>query len=485
MRLSARRLAMLLICMLALSAPSLPTALGAQPTMPSPKPVVGSWQGALLTAGGTLRLGLTVRSDSTGRLSGYLTSIDQGDARIPATFSVRGDTLVVAMPAINAVFSGALVASRDTLRGQFVQGGAPLPLVMTRVASGGRFGGASARPQTPVPPFPYRSVEVAIPSVANVVLAGTLTTPSGVGPFSTVVLVTGSGPQDRDATMVGHKPFLLLADHLARRGIATLRYDDRGVGKSTGRFASATTADLADDAEAVVRFLRARPEVAKDRIGMLGHSEGGIIGPLVAARSTDVAFLVLLAAPALRGDSLLMLQNAAIFAALGLPPAAREPALAIRRQFFTVAVTVRDSARAERELSVAAKAFVDTLPDAIRVENTEGLTQLAREVMQPWMRYFLAFDPAPVLRRVRVPVLALNGTLDLQVTPRENLGALRRALTAASNRDHTEEEMTGLNHLFQKAATGLPNEYAQLEETMAPAVLARIATWITARIAKP
>src|SRR5512146_2301621 len=276
---------------------------------------VGNWMGTLVTPGARLRLALTISRDSAGTLGGVLTSLDQGNAKIPGTLTIHGDTLVASMTSAQATYTAALDAKGDSLRGEFFQGGA-LPLAMGRAAALP----TPVRPQEPKPPFPYASEDVSFESVPGVRLSGTVLTPPGAGPFPAVVMVTGSGPQNRNEELLGHKPFLVIADYLARHGIASLRYDDRGFGKSTGSFAASTSADFANDAQAAVGFMRTQTGVARDHVGILGHSEGGLIAPIVAARSKDVAFVVLLAGPGLPGDSILLMQQELIAKAQGAPP---------------------------------------------------------------------------------------------------------------------------------------------------------------------
>jgi pimeloyl-ACP methyl ester carboxylesterase len=443
-------------------------------------PFAGSWSGVLRAGPLPLRLALSVTRDPAGALAAVLTSVDQGNARLPATAAARGDSLVLTVPAAGVTYTGVLSPARDSLRGTFAQGGAQFPLAFGRGAAA-----PVTRPQDPVPPFPYRDEEVAVESAPGVRLAGTLSVPPGPGPFPAVVIVSGSGAQDRDGAVLGHRPYQVIADHLARRGVATLRYDDRGVARSTGRFAAATTADFAADAEAAVRFLRGRPEVARDRVGIVGHSEGGLVGPMVAARTRDVAFLVLLAGPGVRGDSVLLLQGAAVARAAGAPEPAVAHGAAVQRRLYTAVAPARDSADAVARYDAASAEIVAGLPEAARAATAAQLGAARAQGASAWLRYFLGYDPVPALRRVRVPVLALNGTRDVQVTAAENLAAIRAALTAGGNRDHTETALPGLNHLFQTARTGLPAEYAAIDETVSPGALDAISTWVNARFARP
>lgn len=436
---------------------------------------VGNWIGTLATPTARLRLALSVTRDSTGALSAAFLSLDQGNAKIPATVTLHGDTVSVLMTAASASYIGVITAAGDTLHGTFTQG-APLPLDLARSAALP----AVARPQEPKPPFPYRQEDVTFESAPGVRLAGTVVIPAGAGPFPAVVFATGSGPQNRDEELLGHKPFLVISDYLARHGIASLRFDDRGTAKSTGNFASATSADFANDVEAGVRYLRARTGIASDHVGIIGHSEGGLIAPIVAARSKDVAFIVLLAGPGIAGDSILLLQQALIASASGVPQAAIDRNTEASRRMFAELRASTDSADAVARLSALSKRMIATLPPEAQATATQQLQMSQVQLVTPWMRYFITYDPQPTLQKVRVPVLAMNGALDLQVPPKQNLPAIEAALQRAGNRDVRIVEMPGLNHLFQTAKTGNPSEYAAISETFSPAALDIIATWINA-----
>jgi uncharacterized protein len=285
-----------------------------------------------------------------------------------------------------------------------------------------------------------------------------------------VVLITGSGPQNRDEELMGHKPFLVLADHLTRQGIAVLRYDDRGVGKSTGSFASATSEDFAGDAWAAWQKLSTRPDIDPKRIGLLGHSEGGLIAPMLAAAHPEIAFVVMLAGPGVTGEQIMLAQSAAIMKASGAPQAAIDANVSIQKQVFAILREETSTARIVERLG------------AIPVGTKEASAALVKQSSSPWLRFFAFYDPAPALAKVRCPVLALGGALDLQVLPDQNLPAIESTLKQGGNTDVTVVRMPGLNHLFQSAKTGLPAEYAQIEETMAPAALETITTWIRKRV---
>jgi hypothetical protein len=442
--------------------------------------LVGGWGGALEVQALKLRLTLTV-ADSAGTLTARFVSVDQDGSAFPATITVNGDSVSFQVPQILARYRAVLVG-RDSLRGEWVQGAGTLPLTMVRGADAGM---VVRRPQLPQPPFPYREEQVAVQSVPGVRLAGTLTLPPGDGPHPAVVLVSGSGPQDRDETLLGHKPFLVLADYLTRRGIAVLRLDDRGVGASTGSFAAGTSEDFAQDAAAAVLWLRARPEVADDRVGIVGHSEGGLIAPLVASRTPEVAFVVLLAGPGIPSAELLVMQGALISRAGGDADAEVQRTSALQREMFAAIAATADSAALHARMREIGARFQASLTPEERAQGglSDGAMNAAiNTLISPWYRWFLRYDPAPALRATRVPVLAINGSLDLQVPADENLAGIQRALVEGGNRDVTVETLPGLNHLFQTARTGAPSEYAEIEETFSPAALRRIGDWIVQRV---
>lgn len=334
------------------------------------------------------------------------------------------------------------------------------------------------RSQTPKPPFPYRVEEVSFESAPGVRLAGTLTTPQGNGPHPAVVLVAGSGPHDRDGGGGSWTPLWVIADHLARHGIVALRYDKRGNDQSTGNYANATTVDFANDAEAAVKFLQGRPRISRDRVGILGHSEGGVIAPMVAARSRDVAFIVLLAAPGIPGDSLILLQRAAIVRAGGGSPDL-DWDLAANRRAFAAMRTARDSADIDARLLAVQKELLSELPPSERAAANRRLDQGRPRLLSPWWRFLSSYDPRPALGRVQVPVLVITGTLDLQVPLEPNLPEIEAALKAGGNRDYQVIAMPGINHLFQRATTGHPEEYDTLPDIVSPDALEVITNWIT------
>lgn len=325
-------------------------------------------------------------------------------------------------------------------------------------------------------PAPYVRRDVRFNNfAAHNQLAGTLSLPTGEGPFPAVVLVSGTGHNTRDEDVWGHKVFLVLADALNRNGFAVLRYDKRGVGGSSGDYDAATTADFASDAGAAVAWLKTQAEIEASRIGVLGHSEGGIIAPAVAAADKSVAFVIMIAGPCLRGDKLFVLQSAMTAKAYGAP----DDYIVKRKVFDQELYGAILSAPSEAAAFDRAKAFIAQGVAEKIVDANEAET-LPKDDTTAWERYFLAYDPAPTLARLTVPVLALNGSLDVQVPAKENLAAAREALK--ENPKATVMELVGMNHLFQDAKTGAPSEYNDIEETMSPTALTIITNWLSVNI---
>lgn len=434
--------------------------------------IVGDWEGSLKAGGAELHLALHIVQGDGGGFKGTLDSIDQGALGIPITsVALTRTTLTLRISAIGGSYEGTVNAEATAIDGTWVQG-ASLPLAFKRATKQELAALAPRRPQNPVKPYPYREEDVSYDNkTANLTLAATLTLPQGPGPFPAVLLITGSGPQDRDESLMGHRPFLVLADYLTRRGIAVLRADDRGIGTSGGTFAAATTADFATDAEAGVAYLRTRRDVDAKKIGLVGHSEGGIIAPMVAARNPAVAFIVMMAGSGVPGDEIISAQAELLSQGAGLSPERIEQNLALQRTILRIVKQEKDDAVLDSRLR---EALAGTVPPEQMSVQIKGLTA-------PWYRYFIAYDPAPALKRVTCPVLAINGERDVQVPPKQNLPAIRSALESSGNKNVEVIELPGLNHLFQTAKTGLPNEYATIEETMSPVALDTVARWILKR----
>ena len=437
----------------------------------APNPVVGIWQGVLEAGGAKLRLQLHVLAADKGQFTGKLDSLDQGASGLAcANITLKENAFHFDVPSVGGSYDGKLNAAGDEITGSWTQGGAPLPLNFKR----GDKPTAWKRPQNPTEPYPYRTEEVSYPNAkAGITLAGTLTIPPGPGPFPAALLISGSGPNTRDELVAGHSIFLVLADSLARKGIVVLRFDKRGIGKSTGSYAKATSADFADDAEAGVAFLKTRKDVNQREIGLVGHSEGGIIAPMVASRSNDVAWIVLLAGDAVKGEDVLVLQGKLIDKASGMSDEKADQIASLQRRSLAIIHQEKDDSVARQKLTELydADPAGKDLPSAMRQTSIGFL-------LSPWMRYFLDYDPAPALEKTKCPVLALYGSKDLQVPPSQNLPVLKKALAEGGNKDFRAEVIPDLNHLFQHATTGSPNEYGGIEETMAPVVLDDVSSWI-------
>ena len=416
----------------------------------------------------------------TGQL--YFNSITQKAGGFLATKETREDGEVIfRVPAVQGVFSGRYQSEKKTtLKGQWTQGFVSLDLQLSKQAVTNDQLAALKdrklrRPQTPKRPFPYKIEQVNIDTPeSDVTLAGTLTIPEGMIKAA-VVLVSGSGPQDRDETIFNHKPFWDIADHFARHGIATLRYDDRGVAESTGDFRKATTLDLANDAEAAFHFFMTRDDLKTKELGICGHSEGGLIAPLIAARNDEVDFVILMAAPGVDGQQIILSQGPLLMRAQGIP----EPDITKQGKIQQVVLSIiRNNQQTDKEL-IASKLREILGKDEDNVSQVIATIQASTQQQATlWLQTFLKLDPRIALTKVTCPVLALNGTKDLQVDPVLNLPVIRDTLQNAGNRNVEVNVYPGLNHLFQACQTGLPAEYGTIEETFNIVPLRRMTSWI-------
>ena len=441
------------------------------------------WQGSLDANGTKLSVVFHIVKTGEGKYSGTLDSPDQGAKGIAMTVTTYNkETFNLEVPAVNGSFEGKLSKDGREAVGTWRQGTGELPLTLTKDAKVVE----ARRPQTPLPPFPYDTEDVTFDSKPSVKLAGTLTLPQNrSGQVPTVLLISGSGPNSRNESILNHQVFLVLADYLTRRGFGVLRYDKRGIGKSTGSYAQATSADFADDAEAGIAYLKTRKEVDRSKIGLIGHSEGGLIAPLVASRNKDIAFIILMAGPGMNGEQILYRQGALITKAAGGSDDDVATERKTQEKMFSIA-REKDPAIAKKRMSVFVHTqWTELSPQQRGVLKSEAiLNAQADAVLNPWMRYFLTYDPIPALQKVTCPVLALNGSKDLQVPPKEDLSAIEAALKAGGNTDYTIKELPNLNHLFQTCTTGSPTEYGIIEETMAPIALKTMGDWIAAHTKK-
>jgi len=427
----------------------------------------GYWEGSLaISPTASLTIGFTIKSADEG-LEAMLQIPTQGVRNLKVT-SVRQDQalLTIEIEPLQASFTGTYEAETQQIVGTFAQMGQSLPLVLSL----GELV-EQARPQDPKKPYPYISEDIVFTQSKELFqLAGTITRPQGDGPFPSVVLISGSGSQNRDEALMGHRPFLVLSDALTRSGIVVLRYDDRGFAESGGDAITATTLDFADDAESAVKLLMTLSYVDKDSIGIIGHSEGAIIGPIVAQRNTDLDFLVLMAGPGVDGMAVLEDQTAAILRAQQAPEEVIAQAV---KTNLAIYATILDESQTleERKQSVLQTLLSLGLPaDAAKAQ--------IGALFSPWYMTFLALDPSNYLKEIDIPVMILNGTKDTQVSAMLHVPAIEEALQSGGNTRYTTKVYEGLNHLFQPAITGSPDEYATIETTIDPQVLEDIASWI-------
>ncbi|WP_026715115.1 alpha/beta hydrolase family protein [Flavobacterium daejeonense] len=439
--------------------------------------ITGQWNGVLNVQGMQLRLVFHI-TKTTDSFTATMDSPDQKANGIPVTKTTfEKPKIKFEIAAINMEYNGEL--KEQEIIGVFTQNGQQFPLNLSRNTIEKT---ALKRPQEPAKLFPYYEEEVTfLNPKANISLAGTLTLPKKEGVYPAVILISGSGPQNRDEELMGHKPFLVISDFLSRNGIAVLRYDDRGFGNSKGDFKSATTADFATDVESALAYLKTRKEINTNQIGLIGHSEGGVIAPIVASKSKDVNFIILLAGTGIPGNELLLLQQEKIAHVSGISDAEIQKATANNKTLFDLIVHSTDNEKLKSDLRAELNQIIDNdtaakIPNGITKEKyiDEKLNQL----ISPWMLYFIKSNPATVLEKVKCPVLALNGEKDTQVPYKENLTAIKNALAKGGNKKLTVKSFPNLNHLFQECKTGSPEEYATIEQTFAPVVLEEMLQWI-------
>jgi pimeloyl-ACP methyl ester carboxylesterase len=440
--------------------------------------ITGPWNGILKVQGTQLRIVFNINKVENG-YSSTMDSPDQHATGIPVTStSFENSTLKLAVPNLRIEYEGIL-DNNNIIVGNFKQGGMSFPLNLSKeTVEKEKF----VRPQEPTKPYSYYDEEVRFENAkAGITLAGTLTLPSKAGVFPAVILISGSGPQNRDEELMGHKPFLVLSDYLTKNGIAVLRFDDRGTAASTGNFKTATSKDFASDVEAGVAYLQTRKEINKRKIGLVGHSEGGMIAPMVASNSKNISFIVLLAGTGIPGDQLLLLQQELIGKDSHLGDTYLKMVKTINEGAFEIVSKSNGIEQLKTDLTNYIKQVLKDNPD---VEKPKGMSEddlvkiQVSQIANPWMVYFIKYNPAIVLEKVKCPVLAINGEKDLQVPPKENLEAIKRALTKGGNKKVTTIELSNLNHLFQECKTGSPSEYAAIEQTFSPMALTEILKWI-------
>lgn len=444
--------------------------------------ITGDWNGILQVQGMKMRLVFHIENTDEGLVS-EMDSPDQGAFGIPVTSTeFQNDTLTLKVQNAGIEYRGVLNETGN-FDGNFTQNGMSFQMNLTQKEIQKS---ELKRPQEPEEPLPYHSENVKFKNKnAKIKLAGTLTLPSKSGKFPAVVLVSGSGPQDRNEALLGHKPFFVLSDYLTRQGIAVLRYDDRGFAESEGDFDSATSLDFAKDTEAAVEFLKSHKNIDSENIGIIGHSEGGLIAPIVARDNSTVAFIVLMAGTGIPGDELLYLQQKLIGKVSGLSEAQIENSIENNKQAYEILSNADNISEAKSELKDFYKKALQENPDPQKPQHMtdeEYIEMAVSEIAKPWFQTFINTDPADILRKVTCPVLAINGEKDLQVPPNENIQAIEKALKDGGNNQLTTKIYPDLNHMFQESETGSPSEYAKIEQTIAPYVLKDISEWILIQV---
>ena len=433
----------------------------AQSSMDSPDPHRGLWLGTMVVSEQmSLQLAYEIEGNE-GTYSAKLNVIEQKAFDIPMdTCIIEEDSITIAFMAAGITYKGFYSREEDKIFGTYSQGGGSFALDMERVDE---LPLEVERPQTPVRPFPYEEEEVVFKNVkAGINLAGTLTLPKGDSSYPAILLIAGSGQNDRNETAMGH--FLLLSDYLTRNGFAVLRYDKRGVGASEGDYGKATTFEFADDARAGIKYLESRPEIDSQSIGIIGHSEGALIAPMIAAeKDSHLSSIILMGGFGLSGSELLLLQTRKMAEISGVPEDEIEEIVEKNRIFYEIAKTGESD-------SVVGQKIKEIAPDI-----NEGLYNM---LLMPWFRTFLSLDPKIYLEKVECPVLAITGEKDVQCPPEENLAAIEEALKKAGNTQYTVKTLPGLNHLFQTAESGSPYEYEKIPEIISPEVLDLILEWL-------
>lgn len=440
--------------------------------VPEGQKFTGNWSGKPELPAATLEIIFKISTDETGRLISTMDVPAQGAKDLAVTeTSVNGDSLKLSVGMIMGKFEGKLIS--DTIvEGMWTQRGARLPLTLKKVA----VVTAQKRPQTPKEPFPYGTEEVDYVNPASgLKLAGTLTVPENAKNCPAVILITGSGAQDRDETIFEHRPFAVIADFLTRNGVAVLRVDDRGVGGSEGNLTEATSEDFVADVMAGIQFLKSKKTIDAGKIGLIGHSEGGSVAPMVAAKTNDVAFVVLLAGPGAKGEEILYAQNDLVLAAAGMERDVIDRNRQLQKAIFDILLNEKDSVK---QIDRLRRTYSGGMYLMLNDDQKKAVDTQVNAVNNRWFRFFLSYDPYPTLTRVKCPVLALNGAKDVQVPARQNLEAIQKALAEGGNGRFTTIQLENLNHLFQHCKTGAVAEYRQIEETISPEVLEIIDGWI-------
>ncbi|MBT3606297.1 MAG: alpha/beta hydrolase [Candidatus Latescibacteria bacterium] len=436
----------------------------------------GVWVGTLIIPNrAELRMGITISKDADGTLSAALRIIDQNTGDIPCDEVIYDkDNILLKINHLGIEIEGKTDFENDTIESEYRQRGGKFPLPLKRVDKMPVLN----RPQEPKKPFPYNEEDVEYENKkAGIKLAGTLTFPNSGSSLPAVILITGSGQQKRNQEISGHKPFLVLADYLTRQGIAVLRVDDRGIGGSTGNFKQSTSGDFADDVLAGIEYLKGRKEIDSKKMGLIGHSEGGLIAQITADRSSDVAFIVSMAGPGIGFDEMVIFQVLEQLRLEGTSEEDIELQRSWRRSLYSLFKQNSDSTTIANKMKALHSELSEN--EIKRLNWPKGrLDYEIKRSLSPWWHFALSYDPSVTLKRLECPVLAINGDKDKQVPSNKNLPAIEKALHDGGNQNFLVKELPGLNHLLQTAETGSEYEYGRIEETISPDALSLIASWI-------
>ena len=458
--------------------------------------ITGNWEGTLNIQGTELPIVFHIKKDSSNNFTATFDSPKQNAYNLPCSDVItKGDSVLLMMKLVNGKYEGLLSTNKKTLTGKWFQGANNLPLDLKKtsdIATAKEF----KRPQTPKPPFNYQSEDVLYFNVDKSIQFGaTFTYPSKKTDkkYPAVILITGSGQQDRDENIFEHKSFAVIADYLTRQGIAALRVDDRGKGKTTGDYSKSTSADFALDAEAGINYLKSRSETDTLNLGIIGHSEGGMIAPIIAAKRKDIKFMVLLAGPAIPIINLMETQSVDVAAASGVPANDLELYRPLYKNMVMAIIVEKDAAIATKNATDVFNYWQNKTP-ASAVKNTTGVTDekskaayigiFVKQLQQPWFKYFMQFNPEDYLSKVHCAVLALNGEKDIQVAAVPNLANINKILSKNNNSNFKTQLLPGLNHLFQHCNKCSADEYGELEETFATEVLQIMGDWIKGVVKK-
>ena len=427
--------------------------------------ITGIWMGKVqVTDQLRMRFGYVITRNESGNLKSTLNIIEQKAFDIAMELTrFTGDSLFIDLPGKTIGYAGVYDPAKKSFKGSYSQAGKSFPLELSQV---NELPKGIDRPQTPQRPFSYTEEEVSFKNGSgDVVLAGTLTFPHGATNAPAVILIAGSGRNDRNGTGMGH--FLLLSDFLTRNGFVVLRSDKRGVGKSSGNYTEATTLDFASDISSAIDYLKSRSEVDPGRIGLIGHSEGTLIAPIVASQRKDVAWMILLGAVGMKGDELLLSQIRAMSVATGKSPEIIDSIVNLNRSYYEI---------------ICRRSTKEEAMEALKQVNPSITDKESNQLLKPWVRYYITTDPSVYLRKVKCPVLVASGSKDLQCVADENLPLIEKALKAGRNKDYKVEKIPGINHLLQTCSSGSPLEYDQIPEIISPSLLDHLLNWLTDRV---